>query len=68
MFHNWLFSGLARQARRHKLWRVGLALLTPFWLALSAVDNLVALALDRLNRNDMRFSPNLWVVVEKGAG
>ena len=68
MFHNWLFSGLARQARRHKLWRVVLALLTPFWLTLSAVDNLVALALDRLNRNDMRFSPNLWVVVEKGAG
>jgi len=65
MFHNWLFSGLARQGRRHGLLNVLLALALPLLLMLSALDNLAALALDRLNRHDTRFSLNFWVVVEK---
>jgi SAM-dependent methyltransferase len=65
MFHNWLFSGLARQARRHVLVGVGFTMVLPLLLLLSAFNNLAALALDRLNRNDIRFSPNLWVVFEK---
>ncbi len=65
MFHNWLFSGLARRARRSSLMKVLLALLLPFLLFLSSVNNLAALALDCLDKNDLRFTPNLWVVVEK---
>jgi SAM-dependent methyltransferase len=65
MFHNWLFSGLARQARRHVFLRVGFSLVLPFLLLLSALNNLAALALDHLNRKDLRFSPNFWVVIEK---
>jgi SAM-dependent methyltransferase len=65
MFHNWLFSGLARQARRHTLLRVCFSLVLPFLLLLSAFNNLAALALDHLNRRDLRFSPNFWVVIEK---
>lgn len=65
MFHNWLFSGLARQSRRHGLFNLLLALALPLLLMLSALDNLAALALDRLNRDDSRFSPNFWVLVEK---
>jgi ubiquinone/menaquinone biosynthesis C-methylase UbiE len=65
MFHNWLFSELARRARRHVLLRGLLALALPFLLLLSTLNNLAALALDQLNRNDLRFTPNLWVVVKK---
>ena len=65
MFHNWLFSGLARRARRHPTLKALLTLAMPVLLLLSTLNNLVALALDRLNRNDLRFTPNLWVVVEK---
>uniref|UniRef100_A0A7V4LCV3 SAM-dependent methyltransferase n=1 Tax=Desulfobacca acetoxidans TaxID=60893 RepID=A0A7V4LCV3_9BACT len=65
MFHNWLFSGLARLARRRRLWRGGVALALPFFLMLSVLNNLGALALDALNRGDLRFAPNLWVVAEK---
>jgi SAM-dependent methyltransferase len=67
MFHNWLFSGLARRARRTVLMKALLALLLPLLLLLSTVNNLAALALDYLNKNDLRFTPNLWVVVEKSA-
>lgn len=68
MFHNWLFSGLVRLARRQTLVGALLALLLPFLLVLTVLNNLAALALDRLHRKDMRFTPNLWVVVEKPAG
>ncbi len=44
-----------------------LALAMPFLLLLSTLNNLVALALDHLNSKDLRFTPNLWVVVEKSA-
>jgi ubiquinone/menaquinone biosynthesis C-methylase UbiE len=67
MFHNWLFSGLARRARRHALQKALLTLFLPFLLFLSAIDNLAGLALDHLNRDDLRFTPNLWVVVEKAS-
>ncbi|MEJ2071723.1 MAG: hypothetical protein P8X58_15195, partial [Syntrophobacterales bacterium] len=65
MFHNWLFSGLARQTRRHKPLGVLVLLVLPLLLLFSVVNNLAALALDSLNRNDLRFTPNLWVVSEK---
>lgn len=68
MFHNWLFSGLARQARRSKPRGVLLIPLMPLLLLLAAGNNLAALALDRVNRHDLRFSPNLWVVLEKTEG
>jgi SAM-dependent methyltransferase len=67
MFHNWLFSGLARRARRSMLMKGLLALLLPPLLLFSLLNNLVALTLDRLDQNDLRFTPNLWVVVEKSA-
>jgi SAM-dependent methyltransferase len=65
MFHNWLFSGLARQARHSRSWAVLFVPLLPLLLLLAAGNNLAALALDRVNRHDLRFSPNLWVVIEK---
>jgi SAM-dependent methyltransferase len=65
MFHNWLFSGLARRARRRMIHKVLLALVLPLLLLLSTLDNLIALALDHLNPDDLRFTPNLWVVAEK---
>jgi SAM-dependent methyltransferase len=65
MFHNWLFSGLARRARHHLLLKVLLSLALPFLLLLSSLNNLAAMALDLLDRDDLRFTPNLWVVVEK---
>lgn len=65
MLHNWLFSELGRFARRHKILGMLLVLASPLFLLLSVLDNLVALALDRLNFNDLRFAPNLWVVAEK---
>jgi len=67
ILHNWLFSGLARLARRHRILGMLLVLASPFLLILSTLDNLVALALDRLNSNDLRFAPNLWVVAGKPA-
>jgi SAM-dependent methyltransferase len=67
MFHNWLFSELGRFARRHRILGMLLALASPFFLFLSVLDNLGALALDRLNFNDLRFAPNLWVVAGKPA-
>ena len=67
MLHNWLFSGLGRFARRHRTLGLLLLLASPFFLFLSALDNLMALTLDQLNRDDLRFAPNLWVVVEKPA-
>lgn len=67
MFHNWLFSGLSRKARRHGALKALLALIMPVLLLLSTLDNLAALALDRLDGNDLRFTPNLWVVVEKNS-
>ena len=67
LFNNWLFSGLARKARRHAAVKALLALAMPFLLLLSTLNNLVALALDHLNSKDLRFTPNLWVVVEKSA-
>jgi hypothetical protein len=65
MFHNWLFAGLARQTRRYKPLGALLLLVLPLLLLFSLINNLAALALDRLNRNDLRFSPNIWVVLEK---
>ena len=65
MFHNWLFSGLARQARRSKPWGILLIPALPLLLLLAAGNNLAALALDRVNNDDLRFAPNLWVVLEK---
>jgi SAM-dependent methyltransferase len=67
MFHNWLFSGLARRARRHVLHKALLIMVLPLLLLLSTLDNLAGLALDHLNRNDLRFTPNLWVVAEKAS-
>ena len=64
-FHNWLFSGLARQLRRHRALKPLLTPAMPFLLLLAALDNLTALALDHLNKDDLRFTPNLWVVVQK---
>jgi ubiquinone/menaquinone biosynthesis C-methylase UbiE len=65
MFHNWLFSGLARRARRHILQKALVTLVLPLLLLLSTFDNLVGLGLDPLNPDDLRFTPNLWVVAEK---
>jgi ubiquinone/menaquinone biosynthesis C-methylase UbiE len=65
MFHNWLFSGLAHRARRHALQKALLTLVLPLLLLLTTLDNLVGLGLDHLNRNDLRFTPNLWLVAEK---
>ena len=65
MFHNWLFSGLARQARHSKPWGILLIPALPLLLLLAAGNNLAALALDRVNNDDLRFAPNLWVVLEK---
>jgi SAM-dependent methyltransferase len=68
MFHNWLFSELARQARRHLALQALFSLALPGLLLFSALNNLVALALDRLDRAGLRFTPNLWVVVVKTSG
>jgi SAM-dependent methyltransferase len=65
MFHNWLFSGLARQTRHYRPLGVLLLPVLPLLLLVSVVNNLAALALDRLNKNDLHFTPNLWVVSEK---
>jgi|UniRef100_A0A7V6DR55 SAM-dependent methyltransferase len=65
MFHNWLFSGMARWARHHMIKKAVVALISPLLLLLSALDNLVGLALDHLSPYDLRFTPNLWVVAEK---
>jgi SAM-dependent methyltransferase len=65
MFHNWLFSGLSRRARGNVLIRGLLVPLLPVLLLLSALNNLAALALDRLNGDDLRFTPNLWVIAAK---
>ncbi len=67
MFHNWLFSGLARRARRHMIHKAILPLVLPFLLLVSTLDNLVGLGLDHLSPNELRFTPNLWVVAEKVA-
>jgi SAM-dependent methyltransferase len=67
LWHNWLFSGLARLARRHPVLKGGLALSLPVLLMMSLINNLGALALDALNRGDLRFAPNLWLVAEKPA-
>jgi ubiquinone/menaquinone biosynthesis C-methylase UbiE len=67
MFHNWLFSGLARRARRSMLQKVLVTLVLPLLLLLSTLDNLVGLGLDHLNPDDLRFTPNLWVVAEKAS-
>lgn len=67
MLHNWLFSGLKRWSRKGR-WRSWLLVpAMPFLFCLTLLDNLVALALDRLNAGDLRFSPNLWVLVTKKA-
>ncbi len=65
MFHNWLFSGLSRKARGNVLLGGVLAPALPLLLLLSALNNLAALALDRLNGDDLRFTPNLWVIAAK---
>jgi len=65
MFHNWLFSGLARQARRSKSWGILLIPALPLLLLLAVGNNLAGLALDCMNSEDLRFAPNLWVVLEK---
>jgi ubiquinone/menaquinone biosynthesis C-methylase UbiE len=65
MFHNWLFSGLAHRARRHMLQKALVTMVLPLLFLLSTLDNLVGLGLDHLNPNDLRFTPNLWVVAEK---
>jgi SAM-dependent methyltransferase len=67
MLQNWLFSELSRFARRHRILGMLLVLASPFFLLFSVVNNLWAMALDRLNFNDLRFAPNLWVVAEKPA-
>lgn len=65
MFHNWLFSGLSRRARGKVVIKGLLAPLLPLLLLLAAFNNLAALALDCLNGDDLRFTPNLWVVAAK---
>jgi SAM-dependent methyltransferase len=65
MFHNWLFSGLSRQARGNALVKGLLLPVLPLLLLLSALNNLAALALDHLNGDDLRFTPNLWVIAAK---
>ncbi|MFZ2087570.1 MAG: methyltransferase domain-containing protein [Desulfobaccales bacterium] len=67
MLHNWVFSGLNRFARRHRILGMLLVLVSPFFFLMSVLGNLGALALDRLNTCDLRFAPNLWVVAEKPA-
>jgi hypothetical protein len=65
MFHNWLFSGLSRKARGN-VWLRGLLVpVLPLLLALSALNNLAALALDRAGGDDLRFTPNLWVIAAR---
>jgi SAM-dependent methyltransferase len=65
MFHNWLFSGLSRQARGKALVKGLLIPLLPLLLLLSAFNNLAALALDHVGGEDLRFTPNLWVIAVK---
>jgi SAM-dependent methyltransferase len=64
-FHNWLFSGIARKVRRHWALKLLCTIAMPFLMLFAALNNLAALGLDRLNRHDLRFTPNLWVVVQK---
>lgn len=65
MFHNWLFSGLSRKARDN-VWLRGLLVpVLPLLLVLSALNNLAALALDRAGGDDLRFTPNLWVIAAR---
>ncbi len=72
LLHNWIFSALARLSRRHWAWGLLVALALPLLTLLCAINNLAALALDRLEIDTERFSPNLWVVFGKeeapGAG
>lgn len=57
LVHNWVFSGLARLSRRG-LWGALLAgLLLPLLLIWCTLNNLAALALDRLEIDTPRFSP-----------
>lgn len=66
LLHNWIFSGLARLSRRHVAWGLLSALALPLLVLFCAVNNLAALALDSIDRDTARFSPNLWVVFQKG--
>ncbi len=63
--HNWLFSGISRKARRSVVARALSAAGLPFLLMLAAFNNLAALALDSMAGEDLRFTPNLWVIAEK---
>lgn len=65
LVHNWVFSGLARLSRRSALGALLGGLLLPFLLLWCALNNLAALAVDRLDIDTPRFSPNLWVVFRK---
>ncbi len=65
LIHNWAFSGLARLSRRSALAAVLAGLLLPLLLVWCALNNLAALAVDRLDIDTPRFSPNLWVVFRK---
>jgi len=68
LVHNWVFSGLARLSRRGVLGTALAGLLLPLLVLWCALNNLAALAVDRLEIDTPRFSPNLWVVFRKAAG
>lgn len=65
ILHNWLFSGVARWARRRRLAKALVIPLVPFLVLLTPINNAAALLLDRLAGFDLRFSSNLWVLVQK---
>jgi len=65
LLHNWVFSGLARLSRRGAWGALLGGLALPFLLIWCALNNLAALAVDRLDIDTPRFSPNLWVVFQK---
>jgi SAM-dependent methyltransferase len=67
MLHNWLFSTMARGFRQHFLGKILVLLAVPLFLPLSLMNNLMALALDRVNGPVLRFASNLWVLAKKPA-
>ncbi len=65
LLHNWIFSGLACLSRRRAALAGVFALMMPLLLLFCAMNNLIALALDKLAVDTERFSPNLWVLFAK---
>jgi len=65
LIQNWIFSGLAALSRRRASLAGVFALAMPLIILVCAINNLIALGLDKLDLDTERFSPNLWVLFAK---